>query len=298
VSDWTEAIDALTDYLDFRRECGVWTVEIDPTVLAALPPAAAAPAATARSARSAAPARAAGRPAAATPDTTAAPAATPAVSTVPAPLPDLLPSGPPGSAAERAAELERIGRLIAGCERCGLCKSRTRTVPGQGNPMDPDVMFVGEAPGAEEDAQGLAFVGAAGQLLTRMIAAMGYTREQVFIANICKCRPPNNRPPEPDEMRACLPYLRAQIAIIRPKTLVALGGTAGHALLETEAGISRLRGHWTRYQGIPLMPTFHPSYLLRMPMAKHQSWDDLQAVLKHLGRPVPPPRGRAGGAAA
>jgi len=160
-------------------------------------------------------------------------------------------------------------------------------VPGQGNLLSPDIMFIGEAPGADEDRQGLAFVGLAGQLLTKMIAAMGYARDEVFIANICKCRPPQNRQPALTEMQACLPYLRAQIAIVRPRAIVALGATAVKGLLDSSAGISRLRGTWTAYMGIPLMPTYHPAYLLRVPPAKHEAWDDLKKVLQRLGRPVP-----------
>jgi uracil-DNA glycosylase family 4 len=148
-------------------------------------------------------------------------------------------------------------------------------------------MFIGEAPGYEEDKQGLAFVGAAGQLLTKMIAAMGYTRDDVFIANICKCRPPGNRAPLPEEMQKCLPFLREQIKIIRPKTIALLGGTAIKALLETQAGVNRIQGQWTQYEGIPVMPTFHPSYLLRFEPAKHDAWRALKLVLAHLGKPVP-----------
>jgi DNA polymerase len=189
----------------------------------------------------------------------------------------------------RQAGLDKIASVLSTCQRCALGQSRTRAVPGQGNPCNPEVMFIGEAPGVEEDAQGLAFVGAAGQLLTKMIGAMGLSRDQVFIANICKCRPPNNRQPAPDEMQACLPYLQAQLAIIRPKTIVALGASAVKGLLDTQVGITRLRGQWTRYGDVPLMPTFHPAYLLRYPAAKKDTWEDLKAVLKHLGRQVPAP---------
>ena len=142
-------------------------------------------------------------------------------------------------------------------------------------------MFVGEAPGADEDAQGLAFVGRAGQLLTKMIAAMGYAREDVFIANICKCRPPGNRTPTPEEMAACLPFLRRQIAVIQPKFIVALGNTALLGLLGM-SGIMRLHGTWQSFEGIPVMPTFHPAYLLRLPAAKRDCWKDLQLVMARL----------------
>ena len=152
-------------------------------------------------------------------------------------------------------------------------------------------MFVGEAPGEDEDLQGLAFVGRAGQLLTKMIQAMGYTREEVFIGNILKCRPPENRLPLPDEMETCLPYLRAQIAVLKPKVIVTLGATALRGLLKIDTsvtGITRLRGKWLSYEGVDLMPTLHPSYLLRTPSAKKDVWDDLKQVLHRIGRTPPP----------
>jgi len=182
--------------------------------------------------------------------------------------------------------LGRIAAQIAKCTACGLHATRTNTVPGQGNPR-PELMFVGEAPGADEDEQGLAFVGKAGQLLTKMIIAMGFTREEVFIGNINKCRPPNNRPPLPEEMDTCIPYLKAQIAVLKPKVIVALGATAVRGLLKSDIPISKLRGTWQEFEGIPVMPTFHPAYLLRDPTKKVPTWDDLQAVLKKLGRPIP-----------
>ena len=198
-------------------------------------------------------------------------------------------AGPDDPAATRAA-LARIADDVAACRQCALHGARTRTVPGQGSPT-PEILFVGEAPGAEEDRAGLAFVGAAGQLLTRMIEAMGLTREEVFIANIVKCRPPGNRPPLPDETQACLPYLKAQIGRLRPKVIVALGASAVKALLDPAEGITRLRGRWHRCEGIDVMPTFHPAYLLRTPSAKQDAWEDLKAVLTRLGR-QPPPRSR------
>jgi DNA polymerase len=192
-------------------------------------------------------------------------------------------------AADVASELGRVAAGIAKCTKCGLHETRTRTVPGQGNPK-PEILFVGEAPGADEDEQGLAFVGAAGQLLTKMIEAMGFTRDQVFIANILKCRPPDNRPPLPQEMVVCMPYLKEQIAILKPRVIVGLGATAVRGLLALETRISDLRGRWHSFEGIDFMPTFHPSYLLRNPSAKREAWDDLKAVLTRLGRAVPPAR--------
>lgn len=189
--------------------------------------------------------------------------------------------------ADHGSELSAVAAEVAKCTRCALHKTRTKTVPGQGC-SSPEIMFVGEAPGADEDEQGLAFVGRAGKLLTKMIEAMGYTRDEVFIGNILKCRPPDNRPPMPDEMAVCKPYLLRQIKLLKPKVIIALGATAVKGLLEDETAISKLRGRWSEFQGVPLMPTYHPAYLLRNPAAKHDAWADLQAVLKRLGRTAPP----------
>ena len=185
-------------------------------------------------------------------------------------------------------ELAAIAKEISGCEKCGLCRTRTRTVPGQGNPR-PEIMFIGEGPGTDEDRQGLAFIGRAGQLLTRMIAAMGFPREQVFIGNIVKCRPTidnagqKDRPPTPEEMTACIPYLHRQIAILKPKVIIALGATAVKGLFgESMTGITKLRGTWLSFDGIDVMPTFHPSYLLRMPQERRKTWDDMQQVMEYL----------------
>ena len=183
---------------------------------------------------------------------------------------------------------------LAACTKCPLATlGRQHVVPGQGNANSPDFMFIGEAPGADEDRQGLAFVGAAGQFLTKMIAAMGYTREQIFIANICKCRPPNNRTPNPQEMEACLPYLRRQIAAIRPKCIVLLGRTAMSGLFPTQ----RIRRcTWYEYAGIPVIATFHPSYIIRfnpvtdavsLRTAKLEVWNTLKLALAKLGKQPP-----------
>ncbi|WP_372794787.1 uracil-DNA glycosylase family protein [Pontiella sp.] len=180
--------------------------------------------------------------------------------------------------------LEEVARHISGCTNCELCKARKSTVPGEGNGAGPDIMFVGEGPGAEEDAQGRPFVGKAGQLLDKMIDAMGYERAEVFIGNVVKCRPPKNRKPLPEEMQMCLPYLRQQIRLIKPKVIVGLGGTAMEGLLGKPVGITRIRGVWQEYEGIKLMPTFHPSYLLRDPSKKKDAWADLKLVLAELGR--------------
>lgn len=185
------------------------------------------------------------------------------------------------------AELKAVARVIAGCKKCALHEKRRRTVPGQGH-VHPDILFVGEGPGEDEDRQGLAFVGRAGQLLTRLITRMGYTREDVFIANIVKCRPPINRKPLPEEMAACFPYLEKQIALLKPRVIVALGATAVEALVSPLARISRLRGTWQTFGDIPLMPTYHPSYLLRNQSAMWDVWNDMRQVLAHLGRTPPP----------
>lgn len=182
--------------------------------------------------------------------------------------------------------LESIAAEIAGCQLCALAPTRTHTVPGQGA-LQPDIMFVGEGPGADEDAQGLAFVGRAGQLLTKMITAMGYTREQVFIGNIVKCRPPGNRVPSPEEMEGCIPYLKRQIAVIRPKLIVCLGATAARGLVQETLPIGKARGNWRLFEGIPVMLTFHPAYLLRDPRQKGPCWADLKAVLARLGKTPP-----------
>ena len=179
--------------------------------------------------------------------------------------------------------LARIRGELGECARCKLAGGRTKLVFGVGNPV-AELVFVGEGPGADEDREGEPFVGRAGQLLTRMIEAMGYRREQVYIANVVKCRPPGNRNPEPDEIAACEPFLRAQLDAIRPRVIVALGKFAAQTLLRDPTPITRLRGRWAEYQGIRLMPTFHPAYLLRSPEEKKKAWEDLQLVMKELGR--------------
>jgi DNA polymerase len=172
------------------------------------------------------------------------------------------------------ADLGALQQLVAGCTRCTLHKTRTQTVFGVGDPT-AQWMFVGEAPGADEDAQGEPFVGRAGQLLNAMLFAMGLKREQVYIANVLKCRPPGNRDPQPNEVDCCEPYLVRQIELIQPKLIVALGRHAAHSLLKTEAPLARLRGQRLAYHGTPLIVTYHPAYLLRSPGEKRKAWDDL-----------------------
>jgi DNA polymerase len=183
--------------------------------------------------------------------------------------------------------LLHVRRVLGECTRCRLCSGRSTIVFGVGDPQ-ARLMFVGEGPGAEEDRQGEPFVGPAGGLLTRMIGAMGLSRQEVYIANVVKCRPPNNRAPDAAEMAACLPFLRAQIAAVRPQVLVALGGTALTGLVGKHAGITRERGQWRTWEGVPLMPTWHPAYILRQQddaerMAKREAWQDLQQVMQRLG---------------
>ncbi len=188
---------------------------------------------------------------------------------------------------ERRRRLDLLAESIKSCTRCALHAGRTQTVFARGNGT-AGLCFVGEGPGADEDAQGFPFVGKAGQLLDRMIEAMGFGRDDVYVCNIVKCRPPNNRKPEPEEMAACMPYLKEQLEVLAPEVIVALGATAVQGLFGTTEGITRLRGRWKLYGGrIPVMPTFHPAFLLRNPPAKREVWDDLQAVLRQMGRQAP-----------
>jgi DNA polymerase len=179
-----------------------------------------------------------------------------------------------------------VREALGECTRCKLGGGRKTLVFGVGNPL-AQIMFVGEGPGADEDEQGEPFVGKAGQLLTKMIEAMGCRREDVYIANVVKCRPPGNRNPDPDEIAACEPFLKAQIAAVKPKVIVALGKFAAQTLLRDPTPITRLRGTWREYDGVKLMPTFHPAYLLRSPDEKKKAWEDLQKVMKELGMVAP-----------
>jgi DNA polymerase len=206
---------------------------------------------------------------------------------------------PPGGGADAPAAPEpppeeeshgallRLSAQVATCRACGLCETRTQTVFADGTPS-ARIMFVGEAPGADEDAQGVPFVGRAGQLLTKMIeAGMGLSRADVYIANVLKCRPPGNRNPLPEEIAKCRGFLERQIELVRPEVLVALGKFAAQFLLDTEEGMMRMRGRWGTYRGIPVMPTFHPSFLLRSPERKKEAWEDLLKVLAKVGLPAP-----------
>jgi DNA polymerase len=192
-------------------------------------------------------------------------------------------------AVERIAgdTLERISSDLGECTRCKLHRHRHKIVFGAGNPR-AELVFVGEGPGHDEDVQGLPFVGRAGQLLTQMIEAMGLSRGDVYIANVVKCRPPENRTPEKDEVATCLPFLVRQLGAINPKVIVCLGSVATQALLNTNKSLSRYRGEWFDFRGARLMATYHPAYLLRNPNAKPEVWTDLKKVMTYLG--LKPPR--------
>ena len=189
---------------------------------------------------------------------------------------------PPEPSLIRSSEtLEDVWRDIGDCTRCGLCEGRTQVVNTHGNPK-ARLMFVGEAPGADEDAQGKPFVGRAGQLLTKIIEAIGMKREEVLIGNVNRCRPPGNRQPTLEEAAICRPFLFREIAAVQPDVIVVLGNTALRNLLETREGISRVRGKFQNFRGIKVMPTFHPAYLLRDPSKKKETWEDLKKVRDYL----------------
>jgi DNA polymerase len=212
-------------------------------------------------------------------------------------LPDAPTAGSPApvlTPQAKAAAFAELRERVMACVKCEhLASSRKNVVFGVGS-LDAELMFIGEAPGADEDAQGEPFVGKAGQLLTKIIQAMGLTRESVYIGNILKCRPDTpgqsagNRKPTPDEMKTCIPYLHEQIDLIRPKVIVALGATAVEGLLGRTIGITKLRGTWKTYRGIPLMPTYHPAYLLRNQAMseKRRVWEDMLKVMEKLGLPI------------
>jgi DNA polymerase len=199
-------------------------------------------------------------------------------------------------AADKAARLDALDReQVRDCRKCKLCAGRTNTVFGVGD-ANARLVFVGEGPGFDEDRQGIPFVGKAGHLLTRMIGAMGLTREEVYICNVVKCRPPDNRTPEAEEMLACSPYLFEQLRVIDPEVIVALGAPAAKTLLDSTMPIGRLRGRFHDYvlryptgesRTIPLMPTYHPAYLLRTPQDKRKTWEDLLQVMALMGLPIP-----------
>jgi uracil-DNA glycosylase family 4 len=183
--------------------------------------------------------------------------------------------------AERAAQLAALAATVAGCTRCRLAEGRTKVVFGSGNP-NAELMLIGEGPGAEEDRQGMPFVGAAGDLLTKIIQAMDLKREDLYIANVVKCRPPGNRDPQPDEITACRGFLEKQIALVQPRLIVALGKVAAQTLLGNESSIGQMRGRWYRIHGVPAMVTYHPAALLRNQALKRPTWEDMQQVRDRL----------------
>ena len=184
------------------------------------------------------------------------------------------------------ATLPKLDEEIRSCQKCGLSKTRANTVFGDGS-LNAELMFVGEAPGKDEDLEGVPFVGKAGKLLTKIIESIGLKREDVFIANILKCRPPENRNPNPQEIAVCSPFLYKQIELIKPKVICALGKFAAQTLLETETPISQLRGKFYFYRGIKLMPTYHPAYLLRNSAGKKDVWEDMQTIARELKLKIP-----------
>ena len=212
----------------------------------------------------------------------------------PAPVPETPPPSPSGAVApvrapadstekgKRSPTLDEVRSVLGECTRCPLSETRRTIVFGEGNP-DARLMFVGEGPGGEEDRQGRPFVGAAGRLLTKIIEAMGFSRQDVYIANIIKCRPPQNRNPRPGEIETCYPFLQQQIEAIAPEVICALVKFAAQTLLGTETPISRLRGRFHDYRGIPVMPTFHPAFLLRNADRKRDTWNDIQQIMARLG---------------
>lgn len=273
--DYESVVDALHAYVEFALTTGIDGFRrIDPAALPAPPPAPATPVSP-------------GRPG----SMTSQPNPAPATPRTPKPRQPPPPSTAPAGTAPVAAAvdlsgtttLEELRVALGDCNRCKLCSGRTHIVFGVGN-ANADLMFVGEGPGRDEDLQAEPFVGRAGQLLTDIITkGMKLQRSDVYIANVVKCRPPNNRDPEPDEIAACRPFLQRQVEIVRPKVLVALGRFAAQTMLGTAVPISRLRGTWHEFAGIKLMPTLHPAYLLRNPEDKKLVWEDIQKVMGELG---------------
>jgi DNA polymerase len=199
---------------------------------------------------------------------------------VPEPLP------PAGSEID-GCSMEQLKKLVSSCTKCGLCATRKNTVFGEGAMM-PKVMVIGEGPGADEDATGRPFVGRAGQYLDKWLASIGLSRDRdVYIANIVKCRPPQNRDPAPDEMAACIAYVKRQILLVKPQTLLCIGRIAAHAMLDTTDGVGKLRGRFFKYDSIPLLVTYHPAGVLRNPEYRRPVWDDMQKLARFLNIPIP-----------
>jgi uracil-DNA glycosylase len=259
----TWLLDQLNGHLEFMQELGIDT--INPAVLNCLevpPPASFAPALAGQ------PSVSPGQP---RPETAATPNT-------------LLEPPPPmkkDNTQPRFSSLEAIREDLGDCRRCKLCRERTNIVFGSGNPH-PQLVFVGEGPGADEDAQGLPFVGKAGQLLTKIIESIQLKREEVYICNVVKCRPPGNRVPEPDEVTACSPFLLGQLEVLRPRIICCLGATAAQTMLNTQSAMGKLRGRFYDYHGVQLIATYHPAYLLRNPAAKREVWEDMKLIRARL----------------
>ncbi|MEM7204260.1 MAG: uracil-DNA glycosylase [Planctomycetota bacterium] len=284
---WLEqAVEAYGADLPLR---GLSRAQVDAWARAAAPPASGPSAALSAGAPSATPGAA--RPAPSTPPPrapTARPAPPASAARRPAERRPAAPAAAAKAAQDAARSLAELRDQLTDCRRCKLCEKRTQVVFGEGD-ANAAVMFIGEAPGRQEDRQGRPFVGPAGQLLDRIIeGGMGLGREDVYIANVNKCRPPENRDPQPDEVAACLPFLRQQVALLQPRVIVALGRVAAHNLLGTTQSMSRLRGRDLEYEGIPVVATWHPAYLLRTPAAKADTWQDVKRVNRMLGKPEDP----------
>lgn len=289
MSDFDEILEAFEKALLLEAELGTRTVPCDRALLVPMKPVAAVKAAPP-------PQPPAPSPSAPSASVPSVPPSPPASAVQPVPSVSVPPAPSPVAVADANGDVlgAAFRTELEACTKCPLATlGRTHVVTGQGNGVSPDYMFIGEAPGEEEDRQGLAFVGAAGRFLTKMVLAMGYTREQIFIANICKCRPPKNRTPTPQEMVACLPYLHRQIAQIKPKCIILLGRTAMSGLFPHR----RIRrGVWEEYAGIPVIATFHPAYVLRfesggdpagLRQAKLEVWNTLKMALARFGRTPP-----------
>jgi len=292
-SAYDQLLDATIQHLQELKACGVRFVPVSPQTLAALKqPPRATPVRSPTPAPAPPPPRAE-RPVARTPAIQAEPVEQSLVLSLPGEAPMAAPAAALSPEAKVAAFADLRQRAMV-CIKCPhLASSRKNVVFGVGSP-DAELMFIGEAPGADEDEQGEPFVGRAGQLLTKIIQAMGLTRDSVYIGNILKCRPDTpgqaagNRKPTPEEMQTCIPFLHEQIDLIQPKVIVALGATAVEGLLGKTIGITKLRGTWKVYRGIPLMPTYHPAYLLRnqAPTEKRRVWEDMLKVMERLALPI------------
>ena len=260
----TQFLKNLTAFLEYKKEAGFKTLEISPETRAKLKRAVANK----------------------SPEASLPPSSPPASRPSPAPAPTREPEPTPLDDGIRITGKtpDQITEQIKTCTGCGLHASRHLAVPGEGKTDRPDILFVGEAPNPDEDAQGRPFSGEHGQLLTKMIGAMGYRREEVFITNIVKCRTPGCRIPHADEVSTCMTYLRAQIKLINPKCIVAMGKPAVEGMLNKPIAITRFRGTWSTFEGIDLMPTFHPGYLQKVPSKKREAWSDLQAVMVKVGK--------------